>query len=147
MDRFEMKLSRTEIEVLWNKWDLAWNNHDLDSVMEFFHDEIYFENWTGGHARGKEKLREGWKSWFENHGNFQFIQEEMFFDEDNQKLLYRWLLKWPSLEKEYKGKPEERRGVDIIHFEGGKIIAKLTYSKTTVTIEGKRVNLTATGRD
>jgi hypothetical protein len=35
--------------------------------------------------------------------------------------------------------------VDVIHFENGKIIQKLTYAKTTLEIEGKRVRLTAEG--
>jgi len=137
-----MNLTRAEVEVMWKKWDKAWNSHDLESVMEFFHDDIFLENWTGGYAKGKEKLREGWKGWFEKHGNFKFIQEDMFFDEDNQKLLYRWILKWPSMEKAYEGKTEKRKGVDIIHFKDGKIITKQTYSKTTLEIEGERVVLT-----
>ncbi len=136
-----MNLLRKEITELWDNWNTAWDNHDLESVMEFFHDDIFFENWTGGYAKGKEELRDAWRDWFLNHGNFEFIQEEIFIDEENQKLLYRWLLKWPSFEKGYEGKSENRRGVDVIHFKDGKIINKLTYSKTTLEIEGKRVAL------
>ena len=137
-----MNLSRTDIADLWEDWNKAWNTHDLDRVLAFFHDEIYFENWTGGYAKGKKKLREGWLDWFLNHGDFVFIQEDMFFDEKDQKLLYQWCLKWPSFEKGYTGKQEKRRGIDVIHFKDGKIITKLTYSKTTLEIDGKRVVLT-----
>ncbi len=63
-------------------------------------------------------------------------------DEEDQKLLYRWELEWPSFEKGYEGKKEKRRGVDVIHFKDGKIINKLTYSKTTIEIEGERIKLT-----
>ena len=76
-----------------------------------------------------------------NHGNFRFVEEETFIDEKEQKVLYRWLLKWPSFESGSKGRPEKRRGVDVIHFENGKIINKLTYSKTTIEIDGKRESL------
>ena len=137
-----MKLTRNEIEILWDNWNTAWNNHDLNGVMEFFHDDIYFNNWTGGSAKGKKQLRNAWQGWFLNHGNFEFIQEEIFIDAENQKLLYRWELNWPSFEKGYEGKLEKRRGVDVIHFKDGKIINKLTYSKTTLEIEGERVKLT-----
>ena len=137
-----MKLTRKEIEILWDNWNVAWDNHDLEGVMEFFHDDIYFDNWTGGNAKGKEPLRNAWSDWFLNHRDFKFIQEEIFIDEEDQKLLYRWILKWPSFEKGYEGKPEQRRGVDVIHFKDGKIIKKLTYSKTTLEIEGERVKLT-----
>jgi ketosteroid isomerase-like protein len=137
-----MKLTRKEIEAIWDNWNTAWDKHDLEWVMEFFHDDILFDNWTGGSAKGKEQLRKAWHDWFINHGNFEFIQKEIFIDEKDQKLLYRWELKWPSLEEGYEGKTEKRRGVDVIHFKDGKILNKLTYSKTTLEIEGKRVKLT-----
>ena len=64
-------------------------------------------------------------------------------DEDEQKALYRWQLDWPSFEKGYEGSHERRRGIDVLHFKDGKIIRKLTYSKTTLEIDGERVRLTA----
>jgi hypothetical protein len=67
--------------------------------------------------------------------------EELIADEKAQKVLYRWQLDWPSIEKGFEGKPEKRRGVDVIHFQDGKIIQKLTYSKTTVEIDGAKVRL------
>ncbi len=137
-----MELTRKEIESFWDNWNAAWDNHDLEGVMEFFHDDIYFNNWTGGSTKGKEQLRQAWHDWFLNHGNFKFIQEEIFIDVEDQKLLYRWELEWPSFEKGYEGKPEKRRGVDVIHFKDGKIINKLTYSKTTLEIDGELVKLT-----
>jgi ketosteroid isomerase-like protein len=136
-----MSLSREEIMDALKQWNLAWNNHDLDGVMQLFHDEILFENWTGGKAKGKDALRKAWTPWFANHGGFRFIDEETFIDEKEQKVLYRWLLEWPSIEKGYEGKPEKRRGVDVLHFQDGKIIKKLTYSKTTIDIDGEKVQL------
>ena len=62
-------------------------------------------------------------------------------DEAQQKALYRWQLDWPSLEKGYEGRAETRRGVDVIHFKDGMNIKKLTYSKTVIAIDGKRVRL------
>ena len=136
-----MKLTRQEIETALKKWNQAWDNHDLDGVMALFHDEVTFDNWTGGIAQGKQALEKAWAPWFANHGGFRFIEEETFIDEETQKVLYRWLLEWPSFEKGQEGKPEKRRGVDVIHFKDGKIINKLTYSKTTLEIDGKRYKL------
>jgi len=136
-----MKLTRIEIENALRKWNLAWDGHDLDGVMDLFHNAIQFDNWTGGRVRGKKNLREAWAPWFKNHGNFKFIEEETFIDEAAQKVLYRWQLKWPSMEPGQEGKQEKRRGVDVIHFEDGKIINKFTYSKTTLEIDGKRYRL------
>ncbi|MCG6909216.1 MAG: nuclear transport factor 2 family protein [Deltaproteobacteria bacterium] len=136
-----MKLTKNEIENALRKWNSAWDNYDLDGVMALFHAEVTFENWTGGTVRGKEALRVAWAPWFANNGGFRFIEEETFIDEDAQKVLYRWQLKWPSFEKGQEGRPEKRRGVDVMHFKEGKIIRKLTYSKTTVDIDGKRCAL------
>ena len=137
-----MKLTREEILVSLQKWNQAWDAHDLEQVMDLFHDDIYFENWTGGRVKGKAALRQAWRDWFENHGGFRFIEEELFSDEVEQRALYRWELEWPSLEAGCEGRFEKRRGVDVIHFQDGKIINKLTYSKTVVEIDGKRIRLT-----
>ena len=71
-------LSREEIEKVLAKWYRAWNEHDLDGVRELFHDEVLFENWTGGRVKGKDALIEAWAPWFANHGGFRFTEEETF---------------------------------------------------------------------
>ncbi|MDT8272077.1 MAG: nuclear transport factor 2 family protein, partial [Desulfomonilia bacterium] len=109
------------------QWNKAWEAHDLDGVIELFHEDILFENWTGGQARGRENLRRLWTPWFTHHGNFRFTGEDTFIDVEQQKVLYRWRLDWPSAEQGYEGLPEQRRGVDLLHFKHGKIIEKLTY--------------------
>ena len=136
-----MLLSREEIKNALKEWTSSWDHHDLEGVIKLVHDEILFENWTGGKVTGKEALKKAWASWFTNHGGFRFIEEETFIDEKEQKVLFRWQLVWPSLERGYEGKPEKRRGVDVLHFQDGKIIKKLTYSKTTVEIDGQRFSL------
>jgi ketosteroid isomerase-like protein len=134
-------LSREEIKRALAEWNKAWDKHDLDSVMALFHDDVLFENFTGGRVQGREKLRKAWRPWFENHGNFRFTEEETFIDEKEQKVVYRWKLDWPSQEKGYEGRPETRRGADVLHFKNGKIVNKVTYSKTSLEIDGKKVKL------
>lgn len=138
-----MKLSKQEIKEAMAKNSLAWDNHDLEGVLELYHDDVYFENWTGGYTRSKDALREAWASWFSG-ADFRFNRDDSFVDEDEQKITVTWELEWPSTERGHEGKPEKRRGVDVIHFKDGKVIKKLTYSKTTVEIGGKRVKLSVT---
>lgn len=137
-----MSLSRQALVEVMEEWNLAWDAHDLEGVLAPFHDDILFENWTGGKVLGKNALRKAWQPWFENHGGFQFVFEDLFVDEHAQKALYRWTLEWPSPEKGYEGKSERRRGVDLIHFKDGRIIEKLTYCKTRIEIDGRRIALT-----
>lgn len=134
-------LTRKEMEKALSGWNEAWARYDLEGVMALFHEEVVFDNWTGGRAEGRAALRKAWAPWFADNGGFRFSDEETFIDEGEQKALYRWRLDWPSFEKGFEGKPETRRGVDVLHFRDGKIIAKLSYCKTTVEIEGRRVRL------
>lgn len=136
-----MRLSRETIKAALEGWEQAWNRHDIEKVMDLFHEEVVFEHWHGARLEGKKALLDAWGPWFENHGNFRFTTEDLFVDEADQKALYRWILEWPSYEKGVEGKPEKRRGVDVIHFRDGRIIQKLTYSKTVIEIEGSRVRL------
>ena len=137
-----MSLSRQEILDAMADWGRSWDEHDLDGVMNLFHEKVLFDNWTGGRARGKDALRQAWAPWFANHGGFRFITEDLFVDEDGQKVLFQWRLEWPSMEKGLEGRPEKRWGVDVIHFKDGLIINKNTFAKTFIEIEGERVKLT-----
>ncbi len=136
-------LSRSDIMNALDRWNDAWDNHNLEGVLELLHDEVLFENWTGAKVRGKEALRRAWTPWFRDHGGFRFKPEETIIDEQEQKVVYRWQLDWPSMEKGYQGKHERRRGLDVLHFRDDKVIQKLTYSKTTVEIDGRTVQLCA----
>ena len=138
-----MSLSKVEILKQIKRWLIAWDNYNLDEVIEFMHDEVEFESWTGTTIRGKNKLRKSWIPWFNNHGNFKFIEEDIFVDEKEQKALFQWRLEWPSTEKDFTGKKEIRRGVDVIHFLDGKIHRKYSYSKTTIEIDTTPIVLIA----
>ena len=138
-----MNLSNVDIKRIMIQWAEAWNRRDLNEVMKLFHEDAVFENWSDAKVKGKDALQKAWTPWFENHGDFQFILEDLIIDDDEQKVIWQWSLEWPSLERGYEGKPERRRGLDIIHFRNGKIIEKYTYSKTTIEIDHKRVKLFA----
>ena len=138
-----MFLSKSEILKQIKQWLLAWDEYNLDAVMEIMHDDVIFENWTGEIIRGKNKLRRSWLPWFKNHGIFKFTEEDIFIDEQEQKVVFQWKLEWPSLEEQFKGKQEIRQGVDVIHFLEGKMVRKSSYSKTTIQIDNAPIALLA----
>ena len=137
----EITLSKEEMSATLSEWLRAWNQHDLDRVMDLFHDEVIFENWTGAKVKGKRALCRAWTPWFANHGGSRFIEKETLIDEAAQSALLRWRLEWPSTARGYEGKLERREGVDVLHFCDGKIIQKLTFSKTVVEIDASAVQL------
>lgn len=120
-------------------WLMAWACHDLEAVMELFADEAVFENWNGAVLRGKTNIKRSWESWFKDHGDFKFSDEDIFADVAQQQVLYRWSLQWPSRIAAHLGQLETRRGVDVLRFKDGKLIEKLSYSKTVVVIDGNRI--------
>ena len=136
-----MTFSKSELIPIFKEWLKAWNEHNLEDVMNLMHEDVVFENWNGSKIKGKKLVYRSWAFWFKDHGNFNFIEEELFFDEETQKMLFMWKLEWPSQQKEFKGKPEIRRGVDVMHFQDRKIIKKYTYSKTTILIAGNKLSL------
>jgi len=138
-----MKLSKTEIISRFNSWLTAWNSYDLEEVMDFMHEEVVFENWDRTVVSGKSALQKAWLPWFVHNGNFKFFNEDIFIDEQEQKMTFQWRLEWPSLERSFKGKSEIRHGVDILHFKDKKIIKKYTFSKTSIQIDSKPVLLYA----
>jgi ketosteroid isomerase-like protein len=120
-----------------NHWLDAWDNHDIEGIMELLHDEIIFENWDGTIIKGKKILKKAWVIWFSQNDNFKFTKKEIFIDDHSQKLLFRWQLKWKSHEKNFENKYEVRDGVDIIHYNQNKIILKTSFIKTKIRIENK----------
>ena len=51
-----MKLSKEEVMEAMAKSGVFWDKRDLDGVLELYDDDVYFENWTGGNAKGKAAL-------------------------------------------------------------------------------------------
>jgi ketosteroid isomerase-like protein len=136
-----MVLSREQLREAMDRWGRSWDAHDIDGVMALFHEEVYFEHWTGTSVVGHEALRAAWTPWFRDHGGFRFSTEDLFIDEEQQKVLYQWHLDWPSQEQSAAGKPGRRWGVDVVHFSDGKISRKLTFIKTQVEIAGKKFRM------
>jgi ketosteroid isomerase-like protein len=137
-----MVLTKIEIQNLIREWLIEWDKYNLEGVLEIMHEDVIFENWTGVIICGKKKLRRSWGLWFKNHEHFKFSEEDLFVDEQEQKVLFQWELDWMSLEDKYKGHKEIRKGVDVIHFLDGKITRKSSYSKTTIQIDGNSLALT-----
>ncbi len=141
-----IKLAKNELLELFKSWLKSWGKYDLNSIMALFHEDIVFKNWDGTVVKGKSLLEKTWRLWFSKGKDFRFIKEDIFVDEEEQKLLFSWRLEWLSNEVEYKGENEIRRGVDIVHFIDGKIIKKESYSKTKVKIGSRNIILKASSK-
>jgi ketosteroid isomerase-like protein len=131
-------LKRDEIARTIEEWLSAWGRHDLDEVIALFSEDAVFETWTGMRIEGRENIRKAWAEWFEA-GGFRFISEDVVIDEDSQTVAFPWIYEGPA--KCFEGKMEKRRGIDLIRFEDGLITEKITYSKTSLEVEGRKITL------
>jgi hypothetical protein len=130
-----MNLKRHQIETIIKDWMEKFNNFDLPGVMEYFHDDIIFENWDDASIKGKKLLSRAWKTWFKNK-NFNFEIGNIHVDSDKQTAILEWHLQWF-----FNNNNESRRGIDILFFHDTKIITKKTYTKTLINIESAPVML------
>jgi uncharacterized protein (TIGR02246 family) len=132
-------MTRDELAAAMEGWLEAWGRYDLLEVTGLFAEDGVFETWTGLRIEGRENIRKAWKEWFEA-GGFRFVPETVLIDEESQSAAFSWLYEGPA--KCFGGRNEKRRGIDLIVFRDGLIAEKITYSKTSLEVEGRRVNLT-----
>jgi hypothetical protein len=54
----------------------------------------------------------------------KFLDEDLFIDADTGKVMASW-----RCTLEVKGEPTSWRGLDLLHFDGDKLVYKGTYAK------------------
>jgi hypothetical protein len=78
-------------------WCAAWNAHDLDALLDHFHDDVLFTSpvaagllpETGGWVRGKTALRHYWTEGLRRIPDLHFTIEAIFAGIDTLVIQYR----------------------------------------------------------
>lgn len=116
--------SRTLAAV--ERFNAAFNRHDVDEVMNAMTDDCIFENTNpqpdGARLEGAEAVRAYWQKFFTNNPDAVFETEEIFATGD--RCVVRWVYR-----KTKEGKPWHLRGVDVFKVRNGKVAEKLAYVK------------------
>lgn len=109
------------------RFNEAFDRHDVDRVMEAMTDDCVFENTCpqpdGERYVGKERVRGFWERFFRSSPSAVFETEEIFAAGD--RCVVRWLYRWVD----ESGKTGRIRGVDVFCVRGGKVAEKLSYVK------------------
>lgn len=109
------------LEVV-NRFNDAFNRHDVDAVMALMTEDVVFENTNpapdGMRSEGQDAVRKVWEELFASTPEAKFSSEEMFACGDRCVVLWRY---------DFDG--GHVRGVDIIKVKDGKIAEKLSYVK------------------
>jgi uncharacterized protein (TIGR02246 family) len=114
-------MSETEWLAVLERFNRAWNEHDLDGALALVADDCVFDNTSpapdGERLQGKVAIRAAWKPVFDNPRS-HFEIEEVFAAGD--RVVQRWRYSWGS---------GQVRGVDLLRFRDGKVAEKLSYVK------------------
>ena len=102
----------------------AWNEHDLDQIMEFMTDERVFRSSTGSEGKGKEGVRAVFQRILKGMPEMRFSDDEHFVSGDRG--LSQWTLTGTDADD---GSSIRVHGCDIFRFSGGKIAVKDSYLK------------------
>ena len=106
----------------------AFNQHNLDSIMEYFAEDCVFFMPRGSKPRGdrymgKSEVRAGLAKRFESIPDVHYGEDQHWVCDDFR--VSEWTLTGTSV----SGKKIEVRGVDLLEFAQGKIIRKDSFWK------------------
>ncbi len=118
-------MTHAELTDLVVRFTDAFNRVDLDAVMAFIAEDGVYDEFDGRRRLGKAEIRKAFEPQFRgDFGRMRFVTEDLFVDPATGKGLIRWLCT-----TERDGKVRGWRGLDILHFENGLVVEKLTYAK------------------
>jgi steroid delta-isomerase-like uncharacterized protein len=116
------------------RYNAAWNAHDLDAIMAMHAPDMVFENHTAGESAGGEEARAHIGSIFETWPDIEFATRRLYVRPD--LVVQEWTatathaktMRRGDLIAEPTGNRVEWDGLDVIPFEDGLIKRKDVYS-------------------
>ena len=108
-----------------DRFNDAFNRHDVDAVMAAMTDDCRFESTSPPHGErheGQAAVRAAWEQFFAASPTAHFDAEEVIVTGD--KCVVRWVYTWTDGDT-----PGSVRGVDVITVRDGKVSEKLAYVK------------------
>jgi ketosteroid isomerase-like protein len=109
-----------------DRFNEAFNQHDLDALSALFTSDTVFEDTSpapdGRRIEGKAAVVAFWREWFTRNPDALFEAEEVIVSGD--RAVVRWVYR-----KLRNGQPWHVRGVDVFMVRDGKVAAKLAYVK------------------
>lgn len=117
----------TTTETVVQRFNEAFNRHDVDAVMALMTGDCIFENTSpppdGERYEGQEAVRDFWNRMFAATPDAHFDTEEMIAAGD------RCTVRWRYTHTASDGTPGHIRGVDVFRIRDGKVAEKLAYVK------------------
>jgi steroid delta-isomerase-like uncharacterized protein len=122
------------LEQTIERYNRAWNEHDLDAIMSMHAPDMVFENHTAGESAEGEEVRSHIASIFESWPDIAFSTRRMYVRDG--LVVQEWTatathvqpMRRGDLVAEPSGKQIEWKGLDVMPFENGLLKRKTVYS-------------------
>ncbi len=117
-----------------DRYNAAWNDHDLDAIMSMHAPDMVFDNHTAGESAEGEEARAHIGSIFETWPDIAFatrrlyVREGLVVQEWTAVATHANTMRRGDLVAEPTGKRVEWDGLDVIPFENGLVKRKDVYS-------------------
>ena len=137
-----------ELEELIDRYNAAWNAHDVDAILELHTDDSIFENHTTGDVNvGKEAIGNAIRGIFTVFPDLEFETRRRYVRDD--LVVQEWTARGTHLGKmsrsgidvEPTGRRVDYRGMDVIPIEDGLVARKDVYSDGVTLL--RQLGLTA----
>ena len=141
-------LSTPSIEAAVDRYNNAWNRHDVPAILEMHTDDSVFENHTsGGLAVGKVQIRQLIEGVFATFPDLRFATRRAYFGASvavlewtasatHSQLFSRGTRSFPPT-----GKTLSWDGMDILPFRDGLVARKDVYANSLSLLEQLGVSL------
>jgi ketosteroid isomerase-like protein len=109
-----------------DRFNEAFNRHDVDAVMACMTDDAVFESTSppaGERHVGAAAVRAAWETFFAGSPSARFDAEEVIALGD--RCVVRWVYSWRGED----GSDGRIHGVDVLRVRDGKVAEKLAYVK------------------
>jgi len=123
-----------------DRYNAAWNAHDVDAIVEMHAPTMVFENHTAGEVAEGPAVREHVAGIFEAWPDLAFETRRLYVRED--LVVQEWTatgthsqtMERGGIEAEPTGRVISWNGLDVIPFEDGLIVRKDVYSDSVAIL-------------
>jgi steroid delta-isomerase-like uncharacterized protein len=116
------------------RYNAAWNDHDLDAIVGMHAADMVFANHTAGESAEGDEVREHIGAIFETWPDIEFstrrlyVRDGLVVQEWTARATHSKVMRRGPLAAEPTGRRVEWDGMDVIPFEGGLVKRKDVYS-------------------
>jgi ketosteroid isomerase-like protein len=125
VEKTPMTDRRQQLLEMTDRFVDAFNRMNLDDVVATFAEDGVYEDSSGGRHVGHNAIRTAFTPLVGGaRGKIRFDGEDTFVEVETGKVMTSW-----KLNVENDGKTSVMRGLDILQFDGDRLVKKMAYMK------------------